>query len=204
MHTCLWNVCEFGRDSGVNLYSKSKIICRANLSHVSHVFPEHWWRESGASKLLQGSDFTCCCFSLCLTPCNGIILSHNNAWKLSCLLNLVTFQGLRTSTMHDDIRYIYAFCIMLNCSQCSMHKDFSGLLVFSHVGWILHLIHQNFYTNLYDHITSIQGGWWVAGSPCGKGRYLKSRYTTQNQLLSFCWIFIFLPDAFYDSIKFIM
>lgn len=71
-----------------------------------------WWGDSGASKLLQGSDFTCCCFS---SVWHHVMALYTQiaAWKqmlspLKCLLNLVTFHWLQDQH-HEDVLMIQIY-----------------------------------------------------------------------------------------------
>lgn len=163
----MWIWWKFRREPVI---CRPNVICRAALSHAVR---QGWWRESGASKLLQGSDFTCCCFPSVWQHVMALY-THITAWKqmlspLKRLLNLVTFHWLQDQH-HEDVLMLqiywlhYAELFTMISAQSSQwpagfyHVGESFILSWIYI-WPYHLI---------------QGGWWSqAGETSHQGTLQK-------------------------------
>lgn len=151
---------------------RPNVICRATLSHAVR---QGWWGKSGASKLLQGADFTCCCFPSVWQHLMALY-THITAWKqmlspLKCLLNLVTFNWLQDQH-HEDALMIQIYWLhyaelftMISAQSSQWPAGFYHVLSSFILSWICVTI-------------SPHTGWMMKPSR----KDLKSRYTTENPL----------------------
>ncbi len=177
----------------MNLYSKSKIICRENLSHVSHVFPDI---GEGNLELVSCFKGQISCAAVFPSVWHHVmaLYCHIAAWKLSAYCILWHSRGFNAPCIDDGIYWLHnaeLFSVLKAQSfQCPVGFIMLVNLAFNSSEWI--------FIQIYLTISPpLQGGWWVAGSPAGKAETSNQGTLHKIQILkSFWWIFIFIPDAF--------